>query len=163
MEHKFAEFHVAKTIRSISFLSFARTKIGHRFSKKSTYDEAVHGSVVTRTRNLPKRSRYPRNPMQRLHEHCAVFHHKIFPMLIRSHSNVRLWGNRPHYQQTMVKTWSKLTNRPRAVISFENKDRSQTEFENGGRNSILVEVTDQKVTKILPNIYLMKLYVEVNV
>ena len=49
------------------------------------------------------------------------------------------------------------------MISFENKDRSQTEFENGGRNSILVEVTDQKVTKILPNIYLIKLYVEVNV
>ena len=44
------------------------------------------------------------------------------------------------------------------MISFENKDRSQTEFENGGRNSILVEVTHHEVKKISPNIYLIKLY-----
>ena len=44
------------------------------------------------------------------------------------------------------------------MINFENKDRSQTEFENGGRNSILVEVTHHEVTKISPNIYLIKLF-----
>jgi len=38
------------------------------------------------------------------------------------------------------------------VISFENKDRSQTEFENGGRNSILVEVTHHEVKKISPRV-----------